>query len=152
MRNRLRALLAPLAVMLAYGSFVAACPMWTEEIGLDVWNYYECDRALEQNRREMARMEVTSTQIGRRLVMKLLITREVIDGRMKLADATEQFHALNLQEPEVMTQTRISFPATTDRDSVARQVISFVKAATRDNPSRSHDISCQLEMERHAIN
>jgi hypothetical protein len=41
MRIPMRAILISSTISLGYSSFVFACPQWTRDLGLDVWNTFE---------------------------------------------------------------------------------------------------------------
>ena len=77
----------------------------------------------------------------------MIVVHDLIDGRMKLAEASDQFYSLDVMDPEIISHTRRQYPAEHERESVALQTMAFVKAALRSDPARCGEIVHRLEGE-----
>lgn len=147
MKTPARAAAAALVLVLLYGGFCLACPQWTRALGLDVWNYQELADEARREGRLRNELSATDERIKHRLDLKAVVTDEVIEGRASLADATERFMALNRADPDIVSHTRQMFPAPTEAEATARQVINFVHARLRHEPSRRDEVLCRLRAE-----
>ncbi len=147
MRIHLRILAITLAVSLSYGGFVLACPEWTRELGLDLWNSYRDSDDLAAHQRDRDRLNVVGERVLKRVHMKEDVVHDLIDDRVDLADATEQFIALNEMEPELMTHVRQHFAGANDRERTAHQVMVFARTMLNTNPSREEIVMKRLELE-----
>jgi hypothetical protein len=108
------------------------------------------ERDVEELRRQEERQNKLCQQgeiVGRRLSFKVLIIRDLIDGRIALAEATERFIYVNGMDPEINTATRELFPAATIEESTALQVIRFVKTELRSDPTKSPSVVARLDAE-----
>lgn len=74
------------------------------------------------NRQLTARLELVSA----RTAAKEDLCELLMAGRISLAAATDAFLQLNADAPECLAAVRMHFPAPTDRESAARNVLSFV--------------------------
>jgi hypothetical protein len=90
-------------------------------------------------------LEAIGERVMKRISLKLAITSDLIDRRITLYQATEQFLALNQTDPELMTMTRFSFPAASDEESVARQAISYARTHLRNGSGPSPERIRELE-------
>src|SRR5258708_39418830 len=124
MRIPVRAVLISSAISLTYSSFVFACPQWTRELGLDVWNTFDEEEQVRSGLKKQQELDAVGDRVMRRVSLKLEITNDLLGRRITLAQATEQFLSLNRSDPELMTMTRFTYPAASDEESVARQVIA----------------------------
>jgi hypothetical protein len=147
MRIPVRAVLISSAISLAYSSFVFACPEWTRELGLDVWNTFDEDEQVRINLKRQKELDAVGERVMQRVSLKLEIVRDLVERRITLEHATEQFLALNRSAPELMTVTRRSYPAASDEESVAQQVIGFARNNPRWESRHGKDLLPQLEKE-----
>jgi hypothetical protein len=145
MRIPMRTLLISSTISLACGGFVFACPHWTRELGLDVWNTFEEKQQVRNSKECEKEMSAANECVMKRISLKFLITTDLIDRRINLSQATEQFLALNQTEPELMTVTRYLCPAASDQESVARQVIGYARIHLEKRSDPSEEIIRHLE-------
>lgn len=147
MRIPLRATVLTLALSLVYGGFVLACPGLTRDLGLDLWNASGDSAELEQHKRESHELENVSERVKKRLEMKEILVGQLVDERIDLKHAVEQFMALNELQPELTSYLRIHFAGNTDEERTARQVIAFTKATLAGNPSLQEVVIKRLELQ-----
>jgi hypothetical protein len=151
MRIPLRARTFALAVSLCCGSFVAACPQWTRDLGLDVWNSVGESTKLASYQRESRELNVVSERVKKRLEMKEILVNDLIDDQIDLSEATEQFEGLNEIEPELASYVRMHFEGVDDREKTARQVLCFASTMLAHNPSRQEMVMKRLDLQFKAI-
>jgi hypothetical protein len=133
------------AIGLVYASFAFACPEWTRDLGLDVWNYSTLNEQVETHRQRESELDKVSERVRKRLELKQLIVDAVIEEQLTLEMASDQFLALNRIPPDNMPAGRFQFPGASDEEIAARQVIALVKATLNSNPSRGAEVLCRLE-------
>jgi hypothetical protein len=151
MRIPLRAWAIALLVSLAYGSFVIACPEWTRDLGLDVWNSVRDGSEMAAQQRESRRLQMASERVRKRLEMKEMIVYQLIDDRMDLNEATDQFMTLNELEPELASFVRVHFPGANDREKTMAQVMSFASTIPAHNSSQCEEITKRLKRQFQAL-
>lgn len=120
-------------------------PTWAQSVGLDVWNAPALNQQAQTAAVEVDRLETEDGEVLRRIAIKESIINELLAGRTTLADATDQFVALNEARPDYIETIRNSFPGTTDREKFARNVIAF--AIPRVPPDERAALSSRLEVE-----
>lgn len=147
MRIPLRTWTTALAISLSYGSFVIACPEWTRDLGLDVWNSISEQAKLEAHQRDARELDIANVRVRKRLEIKELLINELIHEEIDLSEATEQFQALNEVEPELATYVRMHFQGADDREKTARQVICFASAMVANNPSLQEAAKRRLDLQ-----
>lgn len=74
------------------------------------------------NRHLTARLEA----VAARTAMKEDLCERLIAGRISLAAAADGFLALNADDPACQATLRLYFPAATERESAARNVLGYV--------------------------
>jgi hypothetical protein len=151
MRIPLRTWAIALVISLSYGSFVIACPEWTRDLGLDVWNSFSEHARLEAHKRDARELDIVSERVKKRLEMKELLINELIHEQIDLSEATEQFQALNEAEPELATYVRMHFKGADDREKTARQVICFASTMLGRDPSQLEVVGQRLERQLQAM-
>lgn len=140
---------AVLAFALLFGGFATVCPRLTEACGLDFWNRIGQETPPANGTQEEALEGVKQSQ--QRQEMRHIVIQELVEERMKLADAIDHFYELDQIEPEVMNQTRRRFPAESDQMTVGLQVLSHVEAFLYAEPSRREEVARRLKMELVAL-
>ena len=129
----------------AYAGLVLACPEWAHSNGLDFWvGAPECAAAAAAP----AQLHDSGEAAALRARLKHRLTEELIAGRITYGEAIEHFLAINRSADGVMATTRGFFPAATDEESVARQVLSYVDAHLRRDPARQVAVKDRLSAER----
>ena len=143
----LRAVLTSLAISSLYGSFIYACPDVSRDLGLDFWNFSDCEEELRRCKQMEKELQVSSERVMRRLSLKFMIAEDLVEQRITLKEATSKFIALNRMDPELMSTTCSLYPSASEEESVARQVISFVRNNQQSESSRSTETLKHLEQE-----
>ncbi len=123
----LRTVAIALVLVLGYAGFVVAFPSWSQELGLDVWNYLTESNNLNEYKSRSDELDLISQKVKQRLSIKIMVTQDLIDNRISLDEAIDHFFALDHLDPEIISLTRDLYPAASERESVAKQVLSFVK-------------------------
>jgi hypothetical protein len=131
------------ALFLAVGGVALAHPRILTEVGLDLWS---ASAQSDENhwRAEDARIDTNIRHADQRSRIKESLAQDLIDGRISLADAADQFMALNEVAPAIVGSMRQSFPASSDRESAALQVVSYVKVRLRDETDLSEKVLQRL--------
>jgi hypothetical protein len=140
MKSPFRFALVPLAFGLACSGFALTCPQWARDFAEGV--FFQPN---ETERPGQVRVEARFARTHQSLALKSIITDDLIAGRTTLAEAVEQFRALDLTDPAIMATVRLSFPAASEDDSVTLQVIQFVRSALASEPSRQEERVCRLQ-------
>ena len=131
--------------LLVGGGALVVHPTWAESIGVDVWNVPALNKQVRASVDEGDRLASEDDEVLRRIAIKESIVIELIFGRTTLAEATEQFVALNSARPTYLDELRNAFPGATDQEKFARNVISF--AVSRVPPHERPALSSRLETE-----
>jgi hypothetical protein len=147
MRIPLRTWAIALVISLSYGSFVLACPEWTRDLGLDVWNSIGEHEQLQAHNRDARKLDLVGERVKKRLEIKELLINQLIHEQIELSEATEQFQALNEAEPEIASYVRMHFQGANDREKTARQVICFATTMVGKNPSQLEVVRNRLELQ-----
>jgi hypothetical protein len=140
MKSPFRFALVPLAFGLACSGFALTCPQWARDFADSTFS-----QTNETEQPEQVRVEAQRTRTQQSLALKSIITDDLIAGRTTLAEAVEQFRALDLTDPAIMAAVRLSFPAASEDESVTLQVIQFVRSALAYEPSRQEETVCRLQ-------
>lgn len=85
--------------------------------------------------------------IFRRVEVKQQLVDDVIADRLPLAEAAYSFGVWNAKAPETLTAVRVSFPGTSDKERLCRQVIRRVEMALQDRTSEAETVLPRLERE-----
>jgi hypothetical protein len=147
MRIPLRAAIISLALLLTYGGFILACPETSRELGLDMWNYFDEEKELTANEAYGAQISRYGERVKQRLVMKAMIVHDVLDGRISLLEATQQFTYLNQADPRITKILQQMNPGIGEVEINARQVIGFVRCNSKQGFSDANAIVHRLESE-----
>jgi predicted aconitase len=80
--------------------------------------------------------------------MRQIVAHHVIEGRMSLAAATEQFRAISKGNPHFSWEIlREVYPGETDDERLSRQVIAAVYNDLSDQPEQAKAVVARLEAE-----
>jgi hypothetical protein len=77
--------------------------------------------------------------------LKTIVAQDLIDGRISFAAAVEEFFSLNDAMPESLTKLHAYFPAPSDEEATALQVIAYVKSVLWTNRRRCREVTARLE-------
>lgn len=131
---RLAIALVALVVVVPVATVIAK-PDWATAVGLDVWNLpalrEENEAAAEHNRE----LEEETTEIKHRMEVKEALIRNLIAGRSTLAEVTNQFLELDQERPGYLTLIRGTYPAATDQESMAQNVVAYTWPRLGDEPT-----------------
>jgi hypothetical protein len=134
------------ALLLAAGGVALARSNLLAEVGLDLWS--TSAQAEERDlRSEEERIDNKLKHADRRSRIKEFIAQDVIDGRTSLFEAADQFLALNEAAPALVAPMRERFPAATDRECAALQVMSYIKANLHSKTGRFDELFRRLDQE-----
>lgn len=147
MKVFMRPVLASLALILGSVGVVLAGPQWAQDFGSDIWGYLENERAVRQNAKDYAELDRVNKQVRNRVELKMSMTRSLVEERMTLAEAVDHFIDLNASFPPIMSETRTLYPANSDEESVALQVLAFVKVELEINQSANQLTLEQIDMQ-----
>lgn len=107
-----------------------------QEYALVMSNRAEYEHDLRQAESDFSSRAEMGERIRQRLSLKMLITRDLANNRLRLVDAAEQFRDLNEIEPRLDQHTRHLYPAGSEDQSHALQVLSFVAAYLRNDRAK----------------
>jgi hypothetical protein len=139
---RLAGCAAFLALLLIGGC--ALRPNLLMDIGLDWWNWPK------ELRQADAEAERTDELAGHRQTLdaqkhrKDQICRELIAGRLTLAEATRQFMELPGMTEFMWRELRNSFPGATEEESMSRRVILWACDLLEQEPARAEALRRRL--------
>lgn len=149
MKLPVRASLLAVALSSAGAAAWYAPPQWAAEVA-ELWRgdetEWEADRAAaeEAHRQQLGQLR-TRQQMMRSAV------DDVVEGRVTLAEATALFTELNKEPRDLTPAIRTNYPAATERESVARQVIGWAKSRVGGNSSRARQLAARLNRELAAM-
>ena len=121
-------------VIVLVGTAIAR-PAWAMSAGLDVWNMPALREEVAASVELGRELEAEDSQIFRHIEVKEQLIRELIAGRIALADATTQFVLLDHDYPEYMIVIRQTLPGATDFEKMARNVLVFAEARLENEPA-----------------
>jgi hypothetical protein len=151
MRLKLRFALIVLIVPTAAAAIWAAPAGWVRETGLDFWRYGDAQDDYRDAQATAVTQRLQLEQTRERFRLMDSIAFDVASGRLSLVEATALFADLNRQPTDITDGIRRRFPAATDRESVARQVMSWSRERAASNPSRADELDRRLNSELAAI-
>lgn len=123
-------------------------PDWVTNAGLDVWNLHELREQIASATERGEVMAFHSSEIRQRIDVKEELIGKLIGGVSTLADTTAQFLAMDQDRPEYMLMIRTTHPASTDEESMARNVLQYTYDRLMDEPfSRRLAVMGRLQLE-----
>jgi hypothetical protein len=135
-------------VLLVLVGAVAANPTWAAALGIDVWNLPALRERLETDAERSRSFDHQSAEIRRRIDLKDQLVADLIAGRNTLADVTQEFLALNRDQPGYATTLQASFPGQTDEERTARNVLFYVSQRVGHlPPDRRAEVTARLDGE-----
>lgn len=97
---------------------------WATSIGLDVLNESNRD-AFAAGNEETRDLDAQSVEVHRRIEVKEASIRNLIAGRITLAEISAQFLTLDADRPAYMAMLRQNHKGSTDLEKMARNIISY---------------------------
>jgi hypothetical protein len=144
-----RILLRPRLSVFVCGLCVAAVavanPNWAKAVGVDVWNLPALNEEVRSSEEESASIDVEDDNVRARIALKESLIAQLLAGRATLAETTDKFAALNANRPGCMSTIRATHSGTSDRECLARNVITF--ATSRVPAEQEAELLCHLEAE-----
>jgi hypothetical protein len=120
-------------------------------LGLDFWNVAGLRREIAQSEHQIALLDEEVAAIRRRMDRKDAIIGEVIEGRLRLRDAVDQFRRLGESWPRMWAIQRYylrqAYPGRSDDECLARNVIERVHMCLHADPPRERAVVDRLEAE-----
>jgi hypothetical protein len=138
-----RALLT-LFVLAVFG-VLAVRPTWAQSIGADVWNVPALKEHMRELQIDIARLDAEDEQVRDRIAVKGAFVADLAAGRTTLVETTARFAELNTDRPRYMATLRRIYPAATDRETIARNVIEYTLLSVA--PDERSALSSRLEAE-----
>jgi hypothetical protein len=86
-----------------------------------------------------------SKRLCQRISLKTLIADDLIEGRITLAQAADEFRELNGDDEVAATRACLLFPARSTLESNALQAMAFVRARLAHDPSRCDEAMMELK-------
>jgi hypothetical protein len=130
----------------------AVAPEWSRAVGLDVWNLSaaEADQRESADRRD--ELAAQHEQLRQRVAVADHLCTQLIDGRVRLAEAADEVIEVNRDRDAFFFVLRLEHPdATTDRELAACYLIAKIAARFYDDPSRRAEATGRLEAEYQAM-
>jgi hypothetical protein len=145
--------LTTVAALVALTLIAAKCLYTTalEEAGLDVWDWPRLQKIMlaEEERKEFLRQGFAD--LDRRREAKTWISRELIAGRVTLADAVARYLDLTVASEQVRKDARAKYAECDEQESMRRWVIDFTCDLLHDQPARASAVRRQLLTEAAAF-
>jgi hypothetical protein len=136
-----RAVLALFVIALC--GVLAIHPTLAQSLGVDVWNVSTLKAQLRATETENVRLAAEDEEVRDRIAIKEGLITDLIAHRTTLAEVTEQFIVLDASRPRYLEILRRAYPATTDREVMARNVIAYT--LPRVAPEERAAVSSRLE-------
>jgi hypothetical protein len=140
-----RALLT-LFVVAIFGVLVVR-PTWAQSIGADVWNMPALKEHMRELQSDIARLDAEDEVVRHRIAVKEAFVADLYAGRATLVETTERFAELDASRPLYMATLRRTYPAATDRETIARNVIEYalLRVALDERKTLSGRLEAELQ-------
>jgi len=125
------------ALAVAATALLGVNPSWAKSAGVDVWNLPTLEQELREGNKTSRELTIVDSEIQQRIVVKEMKIGELIAGRLSLAEVTDEFLAMNRDQPGYMVSIRVQYTGRTDREKVARNVIHYVHSRVDDDVEES---------------
>ena len=141
------------AFTMAFGLVHAIAPQWSHAAGLDVWNFAsEADECQSERVRHEQLVELQEI-MSRQAAASGPVVAHLVDGRITLAEATDEMEAITRDRPGFTDLMKFVYPSgPTHRARIARYTIGKVRTLLVNNPSRLAEVSSRLETEYRHLN
>lgn len=147
MKRRWRVILLLSVLSALLGGLSYAYPTWTQDAGLDFWNFPALEAELATETRLEQEFVHKREVVHNTLAYRSGVTDDLIAGHITLDEAAAQFLAFNEADPQRGAATRLFFPAPTLAESTRQQLLSFVAARLTDPCCPRGTLSIDLQSE-----
>ena len=139
------------ALAVALGLAHAVAPKWSEQVGLDVWNY-----SAAQNRVRDAESQSDSIRVGRDKLLREIemadhLASQMIDGKLTLAAAVDELEPTLRNRPGFDVVRECHYKTPTFRHAVARYALTHIGIVLQSDPDRLAAVTPRLEAEYSAL-
>jgi hypothetical protein len=120
-------------------------PDWLDELDLQFWRLPEYQEALVREDRRKADLEALFQTVLDHSGTKSAVGRELVAGRMTLAEATERFRELFSHSPGALDAVYLSEQGRTKAERLCRHTIRWVQSTLNDRPAEAREVGRRLE-------
>jgi hypothetical protein len=139
------------ALVLAVGVGHAVAPRWSEELGLDVWNYSAAREQVQQVADRGEALVAERARLLRECDFTQHVAARLVTRRVTLRDAVDQLAPVLERRAGFETTWLRSYRSPSFRHGVARYAIIQVERALRDDPGAWAELAPRLEAEYAAL-
>lgn len=100
---------------------------WVQSAGLDVWNMPKLHAEIVQCQQQSQAMDEEARVLTQRIAVKDQLVKELVEGRADFKKVTDQFAALNSDDPEVIVHLRDYYHVSNERELAALNVLAFAE-------------------------
>jgi hypothetical protein len=105
-----------------------ANPTWAADAGVDFWHVVDDQKRIVAAEESARRFDQEIDRAMQRVAVRTETVRDVIDGRVTFDEGARRFVELNRSLPAHLAEyTCQRYPARTDEERAARQLISFLR-------------------------
>ena len=122
------AILCALSVGVSY-----ADPEWVESWGIDFWNLPKMNSRMNDVELQNHRLNQIGDSIARRIAIRESIGDDVVQKRITLESAANQFEDLNRTFPPIVETIRYQFESTNETYLARRQLVEYLKTRAPAN-------------------
>jgi hypothetical protein len=115
-----------LAALAAAG--LSACPALAQEAGIDFWHIPDLRGGMSDSERWARDLELEGEVIGRRVALRTETVRDVVAGRVGIAEAVRRFAELNRTDPRGLRRVRHMYDGATDEERAGWQLVAHLRA------------------------
>jgi len=135
-----------LCVVVTYALFPCV-PEWA---GMDLMKWIGCQRMLDREATRTEELSRRQHHSNERILAKDRIARDLIAGRMSLAEAARRFGALPHAPAPLREQLRADYVGASEEECMCRHVIEWACQLTRNQPGEAEALRRRLEEELRA--
>jgi hypothetical protein len=151
MKHLLSLIVVTALVGLSFAGLACLRPALLEEAGLDVWDWPQYQMALLTEADREQELDQSFADLFRRREARAAVGRELIAGRVTLAEATQRILDLTTEADVVRHNARAWYAAATDEENLGRYVIDFACDLLRDEPARARELRQHLLTELRSL-
>jgi hypothetical protein len=133
--------------MVLVGGVSYASPDWSQEVGLDFWNYPALEAELAAQEKFQKELWEREEAVQRVLAFRCALTADLVENRISFEEAHAHFVALNEAETERSEAVQLYFPSSTIEESTRQQLLSYVTAQIGRSPEQWSGLSADLRDE-----
>jgi hypothetical protein len=135
MRQARSGLYCLLLAFLSLAGFVYLAPASAASLGLDVWNLPALMTRIDRDTTTGRQLEACDRLTFQRVLAKNEVTREVVEGRLSLAEAVARFRELDATAPETYLHAwRAGTPGACDEERYHCTLLRHLEAYRYNQP------------------